>query len=61
MHGVDLTRLVRACVSPMMPVPLVSGYSDLAGVPPGIACLTKPFRKAQLAEQIARLKEPAAA
>ena len=45
----------------MMPVLLVSGYSDPAGVPPGIACLTKPFRKAQLAEQIARLKEPAAA
>ena len=60
MSGVDLARLVQARL-PLMPVLLVSGYSDPAGIPPGIACLTKPFRKAQLAEQIARLKEPAAA
>ena len=60
MSGVDLARLVQARL-PLTPVLLVSGYSDPAGIPPGIACLTKPFRKAQLAEQIARLKEPAAA
>ena len=54
MSGVDLARLIQARL-PLVPVLLVSGYSDPAGIPPGIAWLTKPFRKAQLAEQIERL------
>ena len=58
--GVDLARLVHARL-PLVPVLLVSGYSDPAGIPPSIPCLTKPFRKAQLAEQIERLRQPVAA
>jgi PAS domain S-box-containing protein len=54
MSGVDLVRLVHARL-PLIPVLLVSGYSDPAGIPRGIPCLTKPFRRAQLAEQIAQL------
>ena len=55
MSGVDLARLLQSRL-PLVPVLLVSGYSDPAGIPPGMACLTKPFRKAQLADQIARLR-----
>jgi len=56
MSGVDLARLVEAR-RPGTPILLVSGYSDPAGIPPGLPCLTKPFRKIQLEEQIARLKQ----
>ena len=54
LSGVDLARLIQSRL-PLVPVLLVSGYSDPAGVPPGIPCLTKPFRKAQLADQLDRL------
>ena len=60
MSGVDLARLIRMR-SPRTRILLVSGYSDPAGIPPGIPCLTKPFRKAQLQEQIARLRIPSEA
>ena len=61
MSGVDLARLVRVR-QPRLPVLLVSGDTDSAGIPPGLACLTKPFRKAQLAERIEQVKkEPVAA
>jgi CheY-like chemotaxis protein len=60
MSGVDLIRIVQTRL-PLVPVLLVSGYSEPAGVPPGLACMTKPFRKAQLAEQIERLCRPAQA
>jgi YesN/AraC family two-component response regulator len=56
MSGVDLIRVVEARY-PGMPLLLVSGYSDPDGIPPGIPCLTKPFRKAQLEEQIARVRK----
>jgi CheY-like chemotaxis protein len=56
MSGVDLIRVVEAR-HPGTPFLLVSGYSDPDGIPPGIPCLTKPFRKAQLEEQIARLRK----
>ena len=55
MSGVDLARFVHARL-PRVPVLLVSGYSDPAGIPPEMTCLTKPFRKAQLADQISRLR-----
>ena len=55
MSGVDLARIVRAR-SPRTLVLLVSGYSDPNGVPPDLICLHKPFRKADLAEHIARLR-----
>ena len=55
MTGVDLARIVRAR-SPRTLVLLVSGYSDPNGVPPDLICLHKPFRKADLAESIARLR-----
>ena len=58
MSGVDLARLVQARW-PRMPMLIVSGQSDPAGIPPGIACLTKPFRKAQLEEKIASLRNDA--
>jgi PAS domain S-box-containing protein len=60
MSGVDLARLAQARL-PRMPVLIVSGYSDPAGIPPGLVCLTKPFRKAQLAEHLSRLRQSAAA
>lgn len=56
MSGVDLIRAVEARC-PGTPYLLVSGYSDPDGIPPGIPCLTKPFRKAQLEEQIARVRK----
>ena len=58
MSGVDLARFIEAH-RPGTPTLLVSGYSDPAGIPSDIPCLTKPFRKAQLEEQIARLAAPA--
>ena len=55
MSGVDLARLIQS-QHPGTPTLLVTGYSDPAGIPPGLPCLTKPFRKAQLEEQIERLQ-----
>jgi CheY-like chemotaxis protein len=54
MSGSDLARMARAR-RPGLPVLLVSGFSDPHGLPPDLPCLTKPFRKAQLAEKVAAL------
>jgi CheY-like chemotaxis protein len=56
--GAELAVLARARL-PGLPVLLVSGYSDPKGVPADLLCLTKPFRKAALADRIAALRRPA--
>jgi len=56
--GAELAILARARL-PDLPVLLVSGYSDPKGVPADLLCLTKPFRKAVLADRIAALGRPA--
>ena len=50
--GSELAAQVRARW-PDIPVLLISGYADLAGVDPSLPRLTKPFRQAELAELIA--------
>ncbi|WP_425452518.1 PAS domain-containing protein [Methylobacterium radiodurans] len=52
--GTELAREIRA-IKPSMPVLLVSGYAERAGVDPNLARLTKPFRKDELASSLAML------
>ncbi len=54
MSGADLARLVRS-QRPDLPVLIVSGYAEAEGVAPDLARLTKPFRKAELAESLSSL------
>jgi PAS domain S-box-containing protein len=51
MNGTDLARAVLA-ERPGMPVLLVSGYAENAGIDPGLPRLTKPFRKDELAASL---------
>lgn len=50
--GTELAGMVRHRW-PHIPVLLISGYADLAGVDPALPRLTKPFRQAELADIIA--------
>jgi PAS domain S-box-containing protein len=59
MNGADLVRLVRTR-RPNLPVLIVSGYAEAEGVAPDIVRLTKPFRKAELAESLSGLLTSAA-
>lgn len=54
MSGAELIRAVRAS-RPALPVAIVSGYSEVNGVPPDIPRLSKPFRSAELGECLAAL------
>ena len=54
MTGADLARLARAKV-PDMPVLLISGYAEGAGIDSGLPRLTKPFRADELATALAQL------
>lgn len=54
MNGTDLARAVRRS-RPDMPVLLVSGYAEQEGVDPDVPRLVKPFRKDELAGQVAQL------
>ncbi|WP_206185511.1 PAS domain-containing sensor histidine kinase [Sphingosinicella sp. CPCC 101087] len=56
--GAQLADLARSRL-PGLPVLLVTGFTRPDGVPADLPCLTKPFRKAVLAERIARLRRPA--
>jgi PAS domain S-box-containing protein len=56
LSGTDLA-LILAAERPGLPVLIVSGYADLDGLPPDLPRLTKPFRQADLADCIARLRE----
>jgi CheY-like chemotaxis protein len=48
MSGAELARSLRT-TRPDLPVLLVSGYADVAGIPSDVARLSKPFRNADLA------------
>jgi PAS domain S-box-containing protein len=52
--GTDLARAVRGGERPV-PVLLISGYADDAGLPPDLPRLTKPFRQAELAAALGGL------
>lgn len=54
MSGAELARELRAD-RPGVPVLIVSGYADAEGIDPSIARLTKPFRKAELAQSVSSL------
>jgi nitrogen-specific signal transduction histidine kinase/CheY-like chemotaxis protein len=54
MSGAELARIVKS-QQPALPVLIVSGYAEAEGVAPDLARLTKPFRKAELAESLASL------
>jgi CheY-like chemotaxis protein len=59
LSGTELAAALRA-LRPGLPVLIVSGYADLEGLPPDLPRLTKPFRQADLADCIARLRAGAA-
>ena len=58
MSGAELIQTVRAS-RPGLPVAIVSGYSEVDGVPADIPRLSKPFRNAELAECLAALSPSA--
>jgi CheY-like chemotaxis protein len=53
MTGADFARTVRGRW-PEIRILLISGYSEEDGVAPDLLCLTKPFRRDELAEALAR-------
>jgi PAS domain S-box-containing protein len=55
MSGADLAREVRK-IKPGLPILIVSGYAEADGIAPDLPRLTKPFRNADLAEQLAGLQ-----
>jgi CheY-like chemotaxis protein len=55
LSGTDLA-LVLASERPGLPVLIVSGYADLDGLPADLPRLTKPFRQADLAACVARMR-----
>jgi PAS domain S-box-containing protein len=55
LSGTDLA-LILAGERPGLPVLIVSGYADLDGLPADLPRLTKPFRQADLADCVARLR-----
>ncbi len=57
MTGAELIRAVHA-IHPGLPVAIVSGYSEVDGVPAEIPRLSKPFRTSELAETLAVLLSP---
>jgi PAS domain S-box-containing protein len=59
LSGTDLARILAA-ERPGLPVLIVSGYADLDGLPDELPRLTKPFRQADLAACVARLRAAAA-
>jgi CheY-like chemotaxis protein len=55
MTGLELARDLRA-LRPHLPVLIVSGYAEMEGVARSFPRLTKPFRGAELAASLAKLK-----
>jgi PAS domain S-box-containing protein len=55
LSGTDLA-LILAAERPGLPVLIVSGYAELDGLPADLPRLTKPFRQADLADCVARLR-----
>jgi CheY-like chemotaxis protein len=58
MSGAQLARELKAR-RPELPVLIVSGYAEAEGLDPDIACLTKPFRNADLAASLSALSNAA--
>ena len=54
MTGAELARILRRR-RPELPVLIISGYSDMDGLAPDMARLTKPFRQSDLARSLAAL------
>lgn len=54
MTGAELAANVRR-KRPDLPILLVSGYADLAGIPPDMPRLEKPFRQADLANSVSSM------
>jgi CheY-like chemotaxis protein len=54
LSGEELARDLRLG-RPDMPVLIVSGYAEAAGIAPSLPRLTKPFRSAELAASVAAL------
>jgi signal transduction histidine kinase len=54
LSGAELARFVKS-QRPNLPVLIVSGYAEAEGVASDLARLTKPFRKAELAESLSKL------
>ncbi|GAA4003647.1 PAS domain-containing protein [Sphingomonas humi] len=54
LSGADLASLARARI-PALPVLIVSGYAEVDGISPDLPRLTKPFRNADLAAQLAEI------
>jgi CheY-like chemotaxis protein len=52
--GTELARTVRL-QRPQVSVLVISGYAENVGIDPDLPRLTKPFRKAELAEKISEL------
>ena len=55
LSGTDLA-LILAAERPGLPVLIVSGYAELDGLPADLPRLTKPFRQADLADCVAKLR-----
>jgi CheY-like chemotaxis protein len=55
LSGTDLA-LILAAERPDLPVLIVSGYADLDGLPADLPRLTKPFRQADLAAAVEKLR-----
>jgi CheY-like chemotaxis protein len=63
MPGLSGTELAVQLLQrlPKLPVLIVSGYADLDSLAPAFPHLSKPFRQAELAEALRKLKEQAPA
>jgi PAS domain S-box-containing protein len=55
LSGTDLA-MILASERPGLPVLIVSGYAEIDGLPADLPRLTKPFRQADLADCVARLR-----
>jgi YesN/AraC family two-component response regulator len=55
MNGIDLATAARERC-PGLPVLIVSGYAEHAGLTPDLPRLTKPFRRNELAAAIAAIR-----
>ena len=55
MSGTELARILKA-QHPAMPALLVSGYADAEGISADLPRLNKPFRRAELAASLDRLR-----
>ena len=60
MTGGELAAVLRL-TRPLLPVLIVSGFAEHAGIDPAVPRLAKPFRRAELAQSLAELRLDSAA